>query len=135
MAIASRDNEAMRFVSIVSYACTIWEKFIGAGQTPCTHNGDDCAVAARDPIQKTGRNTKSLIFMAANVATGLQPHNLIVLNASLSAIYVLLSASGNVGVSHVGDNTTGDVSRFGASALGSALSPDPPDFSSYGEQS
>ena len=91
MAITSENYETMRMVSIVRHARTIREKFIGPGQNPRTQNGRRLRSCRERSKPKGGEKDKESDLHAATLATGHPPHNLIVLNASLTVIYVFSS--------------------------------------------
>jgi hypothetical protein len=88
MAIGSEDDKTVRTISIIRVARTIWEYLVCSGQNPGANNGRGLCSSAKSRRAEKSEKQEISDLHAANVAISQGPHNLIVLNALLSAIYV-----------------------------------------------
>lgn len=88
MAIGSKDNKTVRIISIIRSARTIWKYLVRSGQNPRANNGRRLRSSGKSRHAEKSEKREISVLHVANVAINQEPHNLILLNASLSAIYV-----------------------------------------------
>jgi len=88
MTIGCEDDKAVRVIAVIRSARAIGQYLVRSGYNPCADNGGRLCRSgeSRDAEKREKRAISDL--HAANVATNQEPHNLILLNASLSAIYL-----------------------------------------------
>src|SRR5581483_2709336 len=88
MAIGSKDNKTVWMISVIGSARTIWKHFVRFGQNPCAGNGRRLCGGSEGRHAEKSEEREISDLHAANVAINQVPHNLILLNPSLSAVYV-----------------------------------------------
>jgi hypothetical protein len=88
VAIGSEDDKAVRIISVIRSARTIWKYLIRSGQNPRANNGGRLCSSGQSRHAEKSDKRKIYDLHVANVAINQEPHNLILFNPSLSAIYV-----------------------------------------------
>ncbi len=88
MAIGSKDNKTVRIRSVIRSARTVWKYLVRSGQSPRADNGRRLRSSGESRHAEKSEKREMSDLHAATVAINQERHNLILLNASLSAIYV-----------------------------------------------
>ena len=88
--IAGEDDKSMRVVSVIRHSSAVWEQFLGSGEDPCACDGRRLSSGHYRAKQQNGKKRETLDRHEANVPIERPAHNLIVLNALVSATYAFL---------------------------------------------
>jgi hypothetical protein len=90
MAIGSEDDKTVGIISVIRSPRTVWEYLVRSGQNPRASNRRGLRSSGKSRHAEKSEEEEISDLHAANVAISQGLHNLIVLNASVSAIYASL---------------------------------------------